>query len=150
MNPAPMNPGPPMGPGPMGPGPMGPGPMNQMAPPPGPGFPPVAGPAPGGMPGGMARQATLHGTPGVYPVGEGRELKVGRDPGVCDICLTEPRVSGLHASVKFEAGQLQVRDEGSNNGTYLNGARLSSYVWQPVPPGGQVRFGPIEFTVRLE
>ena len=98
----------------------------------------------------MARQATLHGTPGVYPVGEGRELKVGRDPGVCDICLTEPRVSGLHASVKFEAGQLQVRDEGSNNGTYLNGARLSSYVWQPVPPGGQVRFGPIEFTVRVE
>ena len=105
------------------------------------GFPP---------PQGAPRQVTLQGTPGAYPVGEGRELKVGRDPGVCDICLTEPRVSGLHASVKLEGGQLQVRDEGSNNGTYLNGARISSYVWQSVPPGAQLRFGPIEFSIRFE
>jgi pSer/pThr/pTyr-binding forkhead associated (FHA) protein len=86
----------------------------------------------------------------VYPVTDGRELKVGRDPGLCDLCLTEPRVSGLHAAVKFEQGQLFVKDEGSNNGTYLNGGKIQSHVWQPVPAGAALRFGPVEFAVRIE
>ncbi|MEZ4437479.1 MAG: FHA domain-containing protein [Polyangiaceae bacterium] len=77
-------------------------------------------------------------------------MKVGRDPGLCDICLTEPRVSGMHASLKLEAGGLMVRDEGSNNGTYVAGAKIQSYAWVAVPPEAPVRFGPIEFTVRLE
>lgn len=95
-------------------------------------------------------QASLHGNPGIYPVSEGKELKVGRDPGLCDICLTEPRISGMHATVKFEAGQLFVKDEGSNNGTYINSGKIQSYAWLSVPPGGTLRFGPIEFTVRFE
>ncbi len=99
---------------------------------------------------GGASQATLQGTPGIYPVAQGRELKVGRDPGLCDICLTEPRISGMHATVKFEAGSLQIRDEGSNNGTFVAGAKIQSYAWVAVPPGAAVGFGPIEFTVRLE
>jgi pSer/pThr/pTyr-binding forkhead associated (FHA) protein len=81
---------------------------------------------------------------------EGREMKVGRDPGLCDIVLTEPRISGMHASVKLEAGQLLVRDEGSNNGTYIAGARVQPHAWQPVGAGGALRFGPIEFNVRFE
>ena len=80
----------------------------------------------------------------------GRELKVGRDPGLCDIHLTEPRISGMHASLKFEGGQLLVRDEGSNNGTYVSGGQIQSYGWVPLAPGATVRFGPIEFTVQLE
>jgi hypothetical protein len=100
-------------------------------------------------PAGPATHATLQGTVGVYPVNEGSELKVGRDPGLCDICLTEPRISGMHATVKFEAGQLYVRDEGSNNGTYIDNGKIQSYAWMVVPPGGSLRFGPIEFTVRL-
>jgi hypothetical protein len=96
-----------------------------------------------------ATHATLQGTVGVYPVNEGVELKVGRDPGLCDICLTEPRISGMHATVKFEAGQLYVRDEGSNNGTYIDNGKVQSYAWMSVPAGGSLRFGPIEFTVRL-
>jgi len=101
-------------------------------------------------PGQQANQASLHGTPGVYPVAAGREVKIGRDPGLCDICLTEPRISGIHATVKFEAGQLLVRDEGSNNGTFVAGAKIQSYSWLPVPPGQAVKFGPIEFTVRVD
>ena len=88
--------------------------------------------------------------PGTYPVAPGRELKIGRDPGLCDVCLTEPRISGLHATCKFEAGQLMVRDEGSNNGTFVAGGRIQSYAWVAVPSGSAIRFGPIEFTVRLE
>ena len=81
---------------------------------------------------------------------EGREMKVGRDPGLCEIVLTEPRVSGMHATIKLEGGQLLVRDEGSNNGTYVAGARLSPYAWQQVGAGVPLRFGPIEFVVRFE
>ena len=41
-------------------------------------------------------------------------------------CSTEPRVSGQHASLKVEGGQFFVRDENSNNGTFLNGQRLAA------------------------
>ena len=48
---------------------------------------------------------------------------------------SEPRVSGVHATLKLDAGQLVVRDESSNNGTWVSGARLSPGVWTPVPAG---------------
>jgi pSer/pThr/pTyr-binding forkhead associated (FHA) protein len=80
----------------------------------------------------------------------GSEMRVGRDGAQCGILLTEPRVSGVHASAKIEAGQLLVRDDNSNNGTLVNGNRLNPGVWTPVPNGSLVRFGPVEFNVRLE
>jgi len=64
--------------------------------------------------------------------------------------LNEPRVSGSHAVIKFENGQVFVRDENSNNGTSINNNRVSPLVWTPVPPGAVLRLGPIEFSVRLE
>jgi hypothetical protein len=106
-------------------------------------------PMPQGMPY-AARSASLHGAPGIYPLAEGREIKVGRDPGLCDICLTEPRVSGHHATLRLDGGQLNVRDDGSNNGTYINGAKIASHSWQLLGEGTMLRFGPVEFTVRFE
>jgi pSer/pThr/pTyr-binding forkhead associated (FHA) protein len=64
--------------------------------------------------------------------------------------LTELRVLGTHSTLKFENGQLMVRDESSNNGTYLNGQRIAAGMWTPVSPGASLRFGPVEFAVRLE
>jgi pSer/pThr/pTyr-binding forkhead associated (FHA) protein len=75
---------------------------------------------------------------------------VGRDAAQCPIALNEPRVSSVHATVKLESGQLMVRDEGSNNGTHVAGVRISPGTWVAVPPGAQLRFGPLEFAVRLE
>ena len=43
-----------------------------------------------------------------------------------------------------------VRDEGSNNGTYVGGTRITAKVWTPVPVGGQLRFGPVEFTAKID
>jgi pSer/pThr/pTyr-binding forkhead associated (FHA) protein len=77
-------------------------------------------------------------------------MRVGRDGANCQILLTEPRVSGVHSILKFENGQLLVRDENSNNGTYVNGQRLGASQWTPVAPGASLRFGPVEFAVRLE
>jgi predicted component of type VI protein secretion system len=43
-----------------------------------------------------------------------------------------------------------IRDENSNNGTFVNGNRLPPGVWTPAQSGSLVRFGPVEFSVRLE
>lgn len=129
--PAPM----PMGqPAPM---PMGGAPMD-----PGMGY---GAPAPMG-----ATRAVLSGGPGIFTIMPGMEMRAGRDGAVCQILLNEPRVSGNHASVKFEAGQLLVFDNGSNNGTFINGQRVPPQIWTPVPHGAQLRFGPAEFSARLE
>jgi len=126
-----------------------------------PGFPPtgalnasplVPPPSPYGPPPGApaASAATLRGTAGQFTVQAGSEVRVGRDPAQCPIFLTEPRISGVHATVKFEAGQLFVRDETSNNGTFVSGSRIAPATWTPVPPGTPLRFGPVEFAVQLE
>ena len=94
--------------------------------------------------------AHIVGVAGTFAVRPGIEVKVGRDPAQCPITLSEPRVSGVHATLKFEGGRLMVRDEGSNNGTYVDGTRIASGAWTPIRAGGTLRFGPIEFTARLE
>jgi hypothetical protein len=126
-----------------------------------PGFPPTGalnaaplvappnpyGPAPSAP---VATAATIRGSAGQFTVRTGSEVRVGRDPAQCPIFLSEPRISGVHASLRFEAGQLQVRDETSNNGTFLGGNRIAPAMWTPVPEGVPLRFGPIEFAVHLE
>jgi hypothetical protein len=110
------------------------------------------GPAPGayGAPAAGPSAATIRGAPGQFTVRPGAELRVGRDPALCPVYLPEPRVSGVHATLRFEAGQLLVRDETSNNGTWINGSRINPGVWTPVPAGAPLRFGPVEFAVQLE
>jgi pSer/pThr/pTyr-binding forkhead associated (FHA) protein len=94
--------------------------------------------------------ASLSGPSGQYSVRAGAEVRVGRDPAQCPIFLQEPRVSGVHATLRFEGGQLYVRDETSNNGTWIAGSRIAPGAWTPVPVGTQLRFGPVEFAVQLE
>ncbi|MBK8941236.1 MAG: FHA domain-containing protein [Polyangiaceae bacterium] len=115
------------------------------APPAPPPPPPMAAPGPA-----FVQRATLTGQSGIFTVLPGVEMKAGRDGALCQILLQEPRVSGTHASLKVESGQLLVRDDNSNNGTTLNGQRLPAGVWTPVANGAQIKFGPIEFTVGLE
>ena len=126
-------------------------------PPPGYGQAPVhpqapAPQAPPGNPygGSTATSAILTGSSGVYTILAGQEIRAGRDAAQCVIALNEPRVSGVHASLKLESGQLYVRDDNSNNGTLVNGNRLSPGLWSPVPPGSIVRFGPIEFSAAVQ
>jgi pSer/pThr/pTyr-binding forkhead associated (FHA) protein len=100
--------------------------------------------------GATAGGATIVGALGQFSVRQGSELRVGRDPAQCPVFLQEPRVSGVHATLKFEGGQLWVRDESSNNGTFVDGTRIAAGVWTPVNTAGQLRFGPIDFGVRLD
>ena len=94
--------------------------------------------------------ASIVGASGQFAIKAGIDVRVGRDPAQCPVTLSEPRVSGVHATLRFENGKLMVRDEGSNNGTYVNGARIAPVAFTPIPSGGRLRFGPVEFTVRVE
>ena len=107
---------------------------------------PSAPGAPGSWQGGSG--AILRGSTGQFSVRAGSEVRVGRDPAACSIFLAEPRVSGVHATLKFEGGQLMVRDETSNNGTWVSGARIAPGTWTALTIGTPLRFGPIEFTVQ--
>jgi hypothetical protein len=97
-----------------------------------------------------ASAATIRGASGQFTILPGSEVRVGRDPAQCPIFLAEPRVSGVHSTLKLEGSQLWVRDEVSNNGTWVAGARIPPGTWSAVPAGAQLRFGPIEFSVQLE
>jgi hypothetical protein len=100
--------------------------------------------------GGGSRGASIIGASGQFAIKAGVDVHVGRDPAQCPITLSEPRVSGVHATLRFENGQLMVRDEGSNNGTYVNGLRIPAGTFTAIASGGQLRFGPVEFSVRIE
>jgi hypothetical protein len=97
-----------------------------------------------------ASRATLQGPSGTFTLGNGSELRLGRDPGQCNIVLADPAVSSLHATVKLEGGVFYVRDEGSNNGTTVNGAPIAARVLTSVGNGGVLRFGPVELRLKLD
>ena len=99
---------------------------------------------------GGGSRAVLSGTPGNFPINPGAEILIGRDSARCQVILAEPRVSASHAAVRFDGGQIYVRDLGSNNGTLVNGNRIAPNVNTPIPSGSILRFGPVEFVVRLE
>jgi pSer/pThr/pTyr-binding forkhead associated (FHA) protein len=77
-------------------------------------------------------------------------MRVGRDARECPITLSDPLVSSVHAMLKLENGNLYVRDEGSSNGTFVNGAPIVARTLNLVPNGASLRFGPVEFSVRLD
>jgi hypothetical protein len=106
-------------------------------------------PSPYGAPVAGGSSATLQGSAGTFTILSGQEVRAGRDAAQCAIVLVEPRVSSVHATVRLDNGQLLVRDENSNNGTLVNGARVSPGIWSPVPQGSILRFGPVEFSARL-
>lgn len=63
---------------------------------------------------------------------------IGREPGR-EVALTaDATVSRRHASVAPENGGLVLRDEGSSNGTFVNGQRIEQHL---LHPGDEVRIG---------
>ncbi|BDG10180.1 GGDEF domain-containing protein [Anaeromyxobacter paludicola] len=59
----------------------------------------------------------------IHALEPGRELTIGRRDGA-DIRIRDEGVSRLHASIHVEGGSAQLRDLGSQNGTYVEGARV--------------------------
>jgi len=92
----------------------------------------------------------LDGSAGLFTLQPGVEVRAGRDGNQCTVLMTEPRVSSVHASLKIEGKQLLLRDENSNNGTLVNGAKVNPGAWVPVANGATISFGPVQFNVKFE
>jgi pSer/pThr/pTyr-binding forkhead associated (FHA) protein len=73
-------------------------------------------------------------------------LTVGRaeDSG---LIIASTRVSRHHCEIANEQIRLVVRDKGSGNGTFVNGAKISEQI---LGPGDEVRIGPLTFLVEID
>jgi len=73
-----------------------------------------------------------------------RDLTIGRSPGHA-IVLADRFASSHHATVRRQGNEIWLLDEGSTNGTFLNGFRITSA--SPLTPGDTFVVG--ETTFRL-
>ncbi len=68
------------------------------------------------------------------------ELVIGRQP-TCGLRLAATYVSSLHATLRWDEPQWELKDLGSRNGTWLNGERLAPGQAYPVTRGARMAFG---------
>lgn len=82
------------------------------------------------------------------PVGEEETLSVGRAPD-CDLVVDDPSVSKHHATLAWDgkARRVLVEDQGSSNGTHLNGEKLNVKIG--VKDGDTLSFGDARFCLLL-
>ncbi|HXG24557.1 MAG TPA: FHA domain-containing protein [Chthonomonadales bacterium] len=98
-------------------------------------------------------QPRLVATMGVYsgsifPLGmDGNGVTVGRDPTNTIFLGNDNTVSRRHASFRIDNGTYIVNDEGSSNGVYVNGVRISGP--QPLRPGDEVQIGNTRFRFEI-
>lgn len=74
------------------------------------------------------------------------EVTIGRAP-TNDLVLTEPQVSGKHARVFIEDGELYITDVGSSNGTFVDTVKLRSKIPHVVGADEEIVIGPFVLTV---
>jgi hypothetical protein len=80
----------------------------------------------------------------IFPLAfNGSGITVGRDPTNTISLSNDTTVSRRHASFNYENGTYIITDEGSSNGIYVNGVRISGS--QPLRPGDEVQIGNTRF-----
>lgn len=99
-----------------------------------------APPMPSAQNGGSARIIGVSGRYAgqMFPLTPSGETTVGREPGRDVMLAGDSTVSRRHARISMENGAYVVHDEGSSNGTFVNGQRISR---QNLAPGDEVAFG---------
>jgi len=76
-----------------------------------------------------------------FPVGqEEADLIFGRSEE-CSVRFSDPTVSRRHARAVCVGGVWYLRDEGSKNGTFVNGERLYPRAWRKLQLSDQIRLG---------
>jgi hypothetical protein len=66
---------------------------------------------------------------------------IGKQPG-CDLLIEDGYTSSQHAQIAMDAaGNCQIYDRGSTNGTFVNGSRITQ---MPLQHGAQIRIGSTE------
>lgn len=74
------------------------------------------------------------------------EQTVGRSPD-CGITIEDSRVSRKHAVIKVEGERVTVEDQGSANGTLVNGQKITAAT--PLSNGDTLKFDKHQFTVEI-
>ena len=74
----------------------------------------------------------------------GRIIVVGRAV-TSDVPIYDPTISRRHAEVSLTDGGVKVKDVGSSNGTFLNGARITEAV---AAENDVITFGKVAFRVK--
>ncbi|MBN1875114.1 MAG: FHA domain-containing protein [Anaerolineae bacterium] len=109
---------------------------------------------------GMTRRLTpgdMQQAPGKLVVQQGANMgkefrlsvqvtKVGRDPQFSDFALFDEFASNPHFSIHLEGSQFYITDEGSTNGTKLNGSPLQAHQRVPLQSDAMIEVG----TTRLQ
>ena len=72
------------------------------------------------------------------------EMVLGRQ-AECDLQLTEGHASRKHATLQVAGGQCVVMDNGSSNGTFVNGVRIVTQTPHPLRPGDELTVGNTRF-----
>ena len=78
---------------------------------------------------------------------EKNEVFIGRSSEKCEIVLSDPEVSGVHAVIKKSAVEMVLEDLDSANGILLNGERINR---KDLTNGDEFLIGTTTFTVRME
>jgi predicted component of type VI protein secretion system len=79
---------------------------------------------------------------------EGPRIVIGRGSS-CELRLPDPSVSGRHASIRAQGAAWVLVDEGSTNGTRLNGEKLAVQAPRRIETGDLITVGRIELVVKL-
>jgi pSer/pThr/pTyr-binding forkhead associated (FHA) protein len=74
---------------------------------------------------------------------------IGRSAS-CDVRLPDPSVSQRHAVLRAQGAEYQIIDDGSTNGTYVGGVRLSPKAARTLRSGDMVRVGRVWIDVRID
>jgi hypothetical protein len=108
------------------------------------GFAPVSGmaPVPSAGPRLVATMGTYAGS--VFPLG-GPLVDIGRDTANPIALPQDTNASRRHATIQASNGQYTVTDNGSSNGTFVNGVRINSQTPHPLRPGDELQIGMTRF-----
>lgn len=90
-------------------------------------------------------EPSLVGVAGSFTLGEGVSI-VGREAGLTISLVSESTVSRRHAEIVRNGDSIVIRDLGSRNGTFVNGAPVTGD--QPLRRGDRVQFGSAAFDVK--
>jgi pSer/pThr/pTyr-binding forkhead associated (FHA) protein len=74
---------------------------------------------------------------------------IGREQALCDIALSDRYISARHATIRVSPeGAIAITDEGSQNGTYVNGSRIPPRQAIPLAFDNTIRMGDTELTLK--
>ena len=83
----------------------------------------------------------------VIPV-SGAQFLIGRDPE-CQLRPASQAVSKQHCAILVRGESVYVKDDGSTNGTFVNGEQLAANTEREIASGDRLKLGPLDFAVQF-